>query len=219
MLQYYICEYQIPAQLANEVLGYINLTNNKGFSNLDTLFIPDVHYRKWEHSKSHRNRYFTYVNLCTVLRYFYNEVIVGKYRLKVVEVPVEGHLAHGTINRIHLGDTRHLALINIIAEGGTPVIAMVLAGHDQINTAAHYYSNIATLIECKTYAQYRKMIKGNIVYAISTPVSKEFITSKYIELSNRKEFQDYFVNGMMMERIYEPAQKYTQNQGITVDTF
>lgn len=44
-------------------------------------------------------------------------------------------------------------------------------------------------------------------------------TSKYIELSNRKEFQDYFVNGMMMERIYEPAQKYTQNQGITVDTF
>ena len=32
-------------------------------------------------------------------------------------------------------------------------------------------------------------------------------TSKYIELSNRKEFQEYFVNGMMMERIYEPAQK------------
>ena len=61
---------------------------------------------------------------------------------------------------------------------------MVLAGHDQINTAAHYYSNIATLIECKTYAQYRKMIKGNIVYAISTPVSKEFITSKYIELDD-----------------------------------
>ena len=32
-------------------------------------------------------------------------------------------------------------------------------------------------------------------------------TSKYIELSNRKEFQEYFVNRMMMERIYEPAQK------------
>ncbi len=37
-------------------------------------------------------------------------------------------------------------------------------------------------------------------------------TSKYIELSNRKEFQDYFVNGMMMERIYEPAQKISNRR-------
>lgn len=193
---YFICEYQIPEQLAQEVLEYIDLTNNKGFSNLDTLFIPDVHYKKWEHSKSHRNRYFTYVNLCTVLRYFYKEVIIGKYKLKVVEVPVEGHLEEGTINRIHLGDTRHLALINIIAEGGTPVIAMVLAGHDQINTAAHYYSNITTLIECKTYAQYRKMIKGNVMYAISKPLSKEYITTKYIKLDGQGRcYSKAFLNG------------------------
>lgn len=32
-------------------------------------------------------------------------------------------------------------------------------------------------------------------------------TSTYIELSNRKEFQDYFVNSMMMERVYEPEKR------------
>jgi len=32
--------------------------------------------------------------------------------------------------RINLGDTRHLAMISLIASGGSPVICKELAGHD-----------------------------------------------------------------------------------------
>ena len=43
------------------------------------------------------------------------------------------------INFIHIGDTRHIAMINLIAEGASPVTAMLLAGHDNITTSSHYF--------------------------------------------------------------------------------
>lgn len=181
---YYFCEYQIPDKLASEIKHYQDLSEKMGDSQLDTLFIPDIHYQKWERKKSHVNRYFTYVNLCTVLRYFFSEVVEGKYGLKVVDEREDRHLPEGCINYLYLGDTRHLALINIIAEGGTPVIAMMLAGHDHIDTASHYYSNITKLIDCKTYAQYRKVIQGSVQYAVSKPLNRSLITEKYTSLEN-----------------------------------
>ena len=49
---------------------------------------------------------------------------------------------------------------------------MMLAGHDNPEMSAHYYSNISTLIECKVYRQYKKMLNGEQVYALSAPHSK-----------------------------------------------
>jgi len=43
----------------------------------------------------------------------------------------------------------------------------MLAGHENIEMSSHYYSNITSLIECRTYKQYRKILKGNITYEIS----------------------------------------------------
>lgn len=71
------------------------------------------------------------------------------------------------IQYMNLGDTRHLALINLIAEGATPMIAMELAGHDNPVMSAHYFSNITNWIECKTYHQYKRLIKGKQEYTIS----------------------------------------------------
>jgi len=46
-------------------------------------------------------------------------------------------------------------VVNIVAEGGTPHMAMLLAGHSDITMSSHYYSNIANMIECKTYRKYK----------------------------------------------------------------
>lgn len=147
---------------------------------MDTLFVSDTHYRKWGQKKHSNSRYLTYINMNTIMRYFFHDVIQAKYGLTVVYEKNEGHLRKGEINYLHLGDSRHLALINIIAEGGTPVTAMLLAGHDDINTSAHYYSNITNLIECRTYRQYRLVTKGNVTYQVSAfkqlPVKMEHTT-------------------------------------------
>ena len=71
---------------------------------------------------------------------------------------------------IHLGDTRHIAIINLMQEGGTPAAAMFLAGHTNEIMSAHYGSNVAELIECKTYRTYRQLTASEHNYSISKSV-------------------------------------------------
>lgn len=164
---YYEVTYKIPDKLAMEILNYIEFTNEYDNSDLETLFISDTHYKLWGQKKHSNSRYFTYINMNTVMRYFFHDVIEEKYHLEVIYDREGGHLKEGEINYINLGDTRHLALINIMAEGGTPVTAMLLAGHDNIEMSAHYYSNLTNLIECRTYRQYRLVTKGDVTYQLS----------------------------------------------------
>ncbi|WP_207717323.1 hypothetical protein [Anaerosporobacter faecicola] len=164
---YYEVTYKIPDTLASEILKYIEFTKEYEDTDLNTLFIADPHYKHWKQKKHSNSRYFTYINMNTVMRYFFHDVIEEKYHLEVVYDRIGGHLKEGEINYINLGDTRHLALINIMAEGGTPVTAMILAGHDNIEMSAHYYSNITNLIECRTYKQYRLVMKGDVTYQLS----------------------------------------------------
>ncbi len=164
---YFTVQYKIPDRLAREILKYIDFTRKYESTELNTLFITDTHYHQWNHKKHSNSRYFTYINMNCVMRYFFHDIIEGRYDLKILYDREIKHLEEGCINYLYLGDTRHLALINIIAEGGTPVIAMMLAGHDNMEMSAHYYSNITSLIECRTYKQYRKVLKGNVTYEIS----------------------------------------------------
>lgn len=159
--------YKIPDRLANEIKNYLEFTKDYEHTELNTLFVADSHYKHWGQKKHSNSRYFTYINMNTVMRYFFHDVINQKYGMKVVYQRTDGHLKPNEINYLHLGDTRHLALINIIAEGGSPVTAMLLAGHDNMEMASHYYSNITNLIECRTYRQYRLVTKGEVSYRVS----------------------------------------------------
>lgn len=173
--------YKIPEKLGNEISRYLDYTKEYDNTDIHTLFVSDTHYKKWKQKKHSNSRYLTYINFNTILRYFYAEVIEGKYGIRVVSSE-QGHLHKGEINYLHLGDTRHIALINIIAEGGTPLTAMLLAGHSDINMAAHYYSNLTNLIECRTYRQYRLITKGTASYEVSTAQHLPVRSDRYVEL-------------------------------------
>ena len=181
---YFKVEYKIPDKLADELLKYIEFTKKYESTELETLFITDTHYRQWKQKKHSNSRYFTYINLNCVMRYFYHEVIEKRYHMRIIYDREIKHLEEGCINYLYLGDTRHLALINIIAEGGTPVLAMMLAGHENIEMSAHYYSNITSLIECRTYKQYRKVLNGNVTYEISHKDSFVFNVASCVPLEN-----------------------------------
>lgn len=180
---YYTVSYKIPYKLVGEIKKYLNFTKDYENTDIKTLFVSDPHYRKWGQKKHSNSRYLTYVNMNTIMRYFFHDIIEKKYGLTVVYERETGHLAEGEINYLHLGDTRHLALINIMAEGGTPVTAMLLAGHTDVNMSAHYYSNITNLIECRTYRQFRLVTKGNVTYQVSH-VNKLPVHSEYSKLSD-----------------------------------
>lgn len=105
----------------------------------------------------------------------------------------------GEIQYMNLGDTRHLALINLIAEGATPMIAMELAGHDNPVMSAHYFSNITNWIECKTYHQYKRLIKGKQEYTISQYVPNLEV-GKFTRLDNSGRcYSKRFLEGDLSE--------------------
>ena len=193
---YTITTYKIPDNLAEKIQKYIDFTNKFEHTELETLFVTDMHFKHWGQKKHSNSRYFTYVNLNTLMQYFYKDIICGEYKLNVVydKAPVKNE-----INYIHLGDTRHIALINIIAEGNSVVTAMLLAGHDDVNTSAHYYSNISNLIECKTYRQYRHILEGKVKYQISKYKPLHNI-SEHINLDDGgKCFSNEFMQGSISD--------------------
>ena len=103
----------------------------------------------------------------TILKYFYKEVVQDRYGYTVFYNHDDIDHENKEIHYIHLGDARHIAFFNLMEEGATPVTAMLLGGHTNIEMASHYYSNVISFIECKTYRQYRKMISGDVKYQIS----------------------------------------------------
>ena len=155
---YEVMSLRIPEKIGLEIERYIDMTEEYESTDLDTLFVSEPHYKKWGQKKHRDSRYFTYTNLRTVVRVFYHEVIREIYGLQVYYRYEPEHLKQGDICYIQLGDTRHIALINMMQQGGTPAAAMFLAGHDNINDASHYYSNITALTRCKTYCKHNLLV-------------------------------------------------------------
>ncbi len=184
-LDYRIEEYPITKEIADDINKYLDLTKDFESNELNTLFIADTHYHKWFYTKNIRSRYLTYANMNTILRYFYDEIIIGRYGLKLVNKEFEKlRLNEYEIQYIHLGDTRVISMINVMLEGGTPALAMWLSGHESLSEGFNYYGNISMLIECRTYKEYRKVLQGNITY-YSLPIKySEFKDKDYIILEN-----------------------------------
>lgn len=163
---YSIEEIKIPFSLAAEIENYIFETTDYESTDIDTLLITDPHYAYFGLKKYKRSRYLTYVNLSTALRQFYKDVIQNIYGYTIVYNKKETeHLNDKEICYIHLGDTRHIAMINIIAEGGSIVTAAMLAGHASIYTSGHYYTNIRNLLVCKTYKEQLRISGKTSTYA------------------------------------------------------
>lgn len=182
---YYLTTYEIPEKLAFIIQHYLDLTKDLASTKLDTLFVTDTHYKRWERKTGINNRFLTYTNLNTILKYFFNKVITERYGYQVHYLNPPSRLKDNEINFIHIGDTRHIAMINLIAEGSSPVTAMLLAGHDNVATSSHYFSNLSQFIECRSYQVYRKLTSSQTTYEISKTQCKYTVGKAYVQLDNK----------------------------------
>ena len=193
-----IYEYHIPDKLAKEIQKYLEYTADFDATDIDTLFVTDYHYHKWKQKKHENSRYFTYINMNTVLRYFFEEIIVERlgYKVFMDRGDEYAHMKDDEIQYIFLGDTRHLAMINILAEGGTPVLAMALAGHNNIDISMHYAANLTSLVECRVYRQYKKMLTGGQEYKLTWKTGKRLLPSEFTILDDRSRcYSPLFIKG------------------------
>lgn len=71
-------------------------------------------------------------------------------------------------------------------EGAPPMIASILAGHDNTNMTAFYFSNVAEYVECKARRQYVRMIQGKQTYSISKRYNQPLLAKNYIPLGDNR---------------------------------
>ena len=162
-------EYPIPAKLASPILEYVAATQDVYESDLDVLFckISQFAYSAPYHDN---DRHYTYSNLHQCLSYFYRDVIRKKYGYAIVP---DQDLGDKEINKINLGDTRHIAMISLIVSGGNPTICKELAGHDSIAISSHYYSNLSQFLDVLGYERYRD-IKSTMTHAFGLHINQQY---------------------------------------------
>lgn len=126
---YTLHEYEVPEWLAWEILAYKTNREKHCSHEKDTLFSP---------ARVTQLGYMTYCQMRRRLSEF-REKVTGR-----ADYPVR------------LGDTRHLAMINLILSGGSPVVCRELAGHEDIGISSSYYANLSTVVESAVYEKYHE---------------------------------------------------------------
>jgi len=152
---YEMHQYQLPLELAVEIQNYIDKTEQYMDSDINTLLCQKFQYQRLELIKSNNSQHYTYNNLRSCLIHFYKTTVQEK--LTVIEKASDfgGHtLKENEIERINLGDTRHIAMISLIASGGNPVICKELAGHTDFDISSNYYSNLKTFVDAMSFERH-----------------------------------------------------------------
>lgn len=133
----------ISDEVAKEIAWYIAATEEEYANDLDTLLSKRTQQRLTNGS-SGRDIYFA-SNLRVLLNRFYDDILVGRYHCVIangVDKP-----GAGEINRIRLGDTRHIAIINLMVSGSSLVTCKELCHHFSISTAQNYYANVTAFLD------------------------------------------------------------------------
>jgi hypothetical protein len=122
-LDYERCKYPIPDHLAIHILDYISATQHAYQSNIDVLF--------YKHSQFagakviiENDKHYTYANLRQCLSYFYRNIVQDKYSY-IIATDCDS-LLEGKIQKIQLDDMRHIAMVSLALNGGSPARALVV---------------------------------------------------------------------------------------------
>lgn len=147
-------EYPISKEIADVIAWYISETEKEYVSAEDVLFSKRTQVRL-SGAKSYRDQFY-YGNLKSCLDRFYQEILVAKYGLRVRNEAVKTmRLEKGEIDQLQLGDTRHLAMISIMASGHSRSICRELAGHLDPDISFNYYGNLRTFLHLLSFEKAR----------------------------------------------------------------
>lgn len=105
------------------------------------------------HSRLKREREYIGKSIyISLLKDFYDKIIVEKYGYTVIEKEKKQFLDEKEIERINFGDTRHLAFLNLIISGYNPYTIAQLGGHRNLSSQMCYYSGATSYCTSKAFS-------------------------------------------------------------------
>lgn len=178
--------YEIPMETYTLIKNYIEMTkkvveDDSYRESKDVLFNGSIskYYernvnisskKRKNTSKSMRqvnsDNEFLYQDLESMIRNFFLEILnnrlgfdIQEEKLNLDYILSEEPLLTGKISRIKLGDTRHIAIVNMILGDFNPVLIKNFVDHSDINKTYHYAKNTKEFIKCITYNKFKELKK------------------------------------------------------------
>ena len=157
-------EFPITNEIADNIKKYKELTKTYSKNANRLLLNENAYYDCINHNKYYRSERYTSYMFNSTLQSFYYNILNKMYNISISNNPDDNFLPEGKINYINCGDTRHLAIQNIVFNCDSIHMAMQLAGHDKIETTLHYAENFSNYVKCYTYQTYVKYTKNSVDY-------------------------------------------------------
>ncbi|MEK5478141.1 hypothetical protein NYE70_14640 [Paenibacillus sp. FSL R5-0407] len=204
---YKIYEYAVSNEIAAMISDYKKLVKNYKESNIDSLFVNEVYVNASNRLKDHgffHTKHFSRlldVFYCDVIEKYYNYRVIPKDKLKETNIVGEAYkLKVNEIVKISLGDSRHIAMQNMLLNGANILMAKEITGHENVDMIFHYSGNMKNLIKCKAYSLFELSKRKEIIVESVVGNGKEFIIrggelKKFVEVDQGKCFSTLFAQG------------------------
>lgn len=185
-------EFQIPEALfgfINDFIDYANEIDGSGY------LISDKFYKKnLKRVTKDKKDKITLQKFNILFKKFEKEVVEGIYHYEIVALgAVE---KDNQIERIRLGDTRHLAFMNMLMQGLNPLYIQRIGGHYTLEEQLSYCNHLDTFTSAKTYVLSKMLNNKNEVYYRNysdnvdwglKQTEKELLGAKFYQLPKVKD--------------------------------
>lgn len=151
-------EFQIPKEIYQFLDDYRDYVDS-----LDSgpYLIPyQLYVQKTQKAEGRKRERINTRHFSRLLDSFLAEIVEGQYQYVVV--PVGSRTDDNQIERIRMGDTRHLAFINMLMQGLNPLYIQRIGGHHKLEEQLHYCSHLEKFSTAKAYVL-SKMLKNRIL--------------------------------------------------------
>ncbi len=185
-------EFQIPETLFEFISDFIDCANeidSSGYLVSDDFYIKQLG-RNYKRNKDK----ITLQKFNILFKKFEKEVVEGIYHYEIVALgTVE---KDNQIERIRLGDTRHLAFMNMLMQGLNPLYIQRIGGHYTLEEQLSYCNHLDTFTSAKTYVLSKMLNNKNEVYYRNysdnvdwglKQTEKELLGTKFYQLPKVKD--------------------------------
>lgn len=203
--------YAVSNEIAAMILDYKELVKGYKESKIDSLFVNEVYVKASNQLKDHgflHSKHFTRlldVFYCDVIERYFNFRVIPKDKLKETNFVGEAYkLKANEIVKISLGDSRHIAMQNMLLNGANILMAKEITGHENVDMIFHYSGNMKNLIKCKAYSLFELSKRKEIIVESVAGKGKDFIIrggelANFIEVDHGRCFSPLFIQGNMKD--------------------
>lgn len=172
-----LTELAIPNHVYDLINEYLLFSNS--ISDSHFLFSNEAY--KATVKRSYRISEIDFIGMTAfreLLTTFFTEVVENIYGYNVIpKSEFDNELADNEIEKIHLGDTRHIAFCNMMLQGFNPLTIAQIGGHYTLTEQTSYYGHLDNFIDSYTFVL-TKNLRNKINQRVNNTTSINDICTK-----------------------------------------